>query len=253
MNFVDSSLRREFAGWYSTRLGMEMPIVRYGSWGHALLLFPTASGDFLEAERMYLIKSLEPLLFAGKVTVFSIDSINRHSWMNDSLPVHVKAKNQSLYSGYVEEEVAPYIRQVLQNPSARIGVTGASFGAFYAANAFFRRPDLFDTLIGMSGFYDLRPGYLRGYGDDNAYFNNPLSYLSHMNDHHVLETLRHSQIHIIAGQGAHERPEASVQLSNTLHLKAIPHNLDLWGQDVAHDWPWWRTMLPHYVGERVGW
>jgi hypothetical protein len=58
--------------------------------------------------------------------------------------------------GYVEDEVVPHIRRCLKNPSARIGVTGASFGAFHAANAFFRRPDLFDTLIGMSGFYDLR-------------------------------------------------------------------------------------------------
>ena len=51
-------------------------------------------------------------------------------------------------------------------------LTGASFGAFYSANAFFRKPWLFDTLIAMSGFYDLAPHYLRGYSDDNCYYNN---------------------------------------------------------------------------------
>ena len=177
MNYVDPALRREIFGWHSHRLGLDMPIVRYGHFGRALLLLPTASGDFLEAERMWLIKSIEPLLLAGRVTVFSIDSINRHAWMNDQVGVAEAARRQALYSGYIEEEVVPHIRRVLQNPSARIGATGASFGAFYAANAVLRRPDLFDTLIAMSGFYDLGPTYLQGYGDDNVYFNNPTSYL----------------------------------------------------------------------------
>ena len=55
--------------------------------------------------------------------------------------------------------MVPHIRRVMNNPHARVGVTGASFGAFHAANQFFRRPDLFDTLVAMSGFYDLEPDY----------------------------------------------------------------------------------------------
>ncbi len=23
--------------------------------------------------------------------------------------------------------------------------------------------------------------------------------------------------------------------------------LDVWGHDVAHDWPWWRTQLVHHL------
>ena len=137
---VDPGFRRELFGWHSARLGMEMPIARYGSWGRALLLFPTASGDFLEAERMWLIKSIEPLILAGRVTVFSIDSINNHAWMKRGLPVQEAARRQALYSGYIEHEVVPHIRRALQNDTARIGAAGASFGAFYAANALLRRP-----------------------------------------------------------------------------------------------------------------
>src|SRR3954462_10830453 len=72
------------------------------------------------------------------------------------------------------------IRKSLQNPSARIMISGGSFGAFQAANQFLRRPDLFDTLIAMSGFYDLAPGYLQGFMSSDAYFNNPMSYLPNM-------------------------------------------------------------------------
>jgi esterase/lipase superfamily enzyme len=253
MDYVDPALRREIFGWYSPRLGLDMPMVRYGHFGRALLLLPTASGDFLEAERMWLIKSVEPLILSGRLTVFSIDSINRYAWMNDQVSVPEAARRQALYSGYIEEEVVPHIRRVLQNAGARIGATGASFGAFYAANAVLRRPDLFDTLIAMSGFYDLGPTYLHGYGDDNVYFNNPLTYLPGISDAGTLDLLRHTQIHIVAGQGAYERPDASVRFSNALQDKGISNQLDLWGHDVNHDWPWWRRMLPYSLTERVGW
>src|SRR5262245_49366962 len=147
MQFTSPQLYREIFGWHSQRLGIDMPIVRYGNWGHALLLFPTAQADFLENERFWLIKAIEPHILAGKVQVFSIDSINRFAWMNREVSVPEKARRQMLYSGYVEDEVVPHIRRCLQDQHARIAVSGASFGGFHAANAFFRRPDLFDTLI----------------------------------------------------------------------------------------------------------
>ena len=252
--YVDPHLPRHIFSWYSPRLGMEMPIVAYGDRGHPLLMFPTAEADFLENERFWLIKSIEHLIFAGRVRVFSIDSINRFAWMNRNVSLPDAARRQAAYSAYVEEEVVPHIRRVMNNPRARIGVTGASFGAFHAANLFFRRPDLFDTLIAMSGFYDLEPDYTHDYRSDDVYFNNPVSYLANLNDPHTLHLLRDEcQIHILSGQGAHEAPELSRQLSDLLWTKGISHNLDLWGTDVNHDWPWWRKMLPYYLADKVRW
>lgn len=253
MQFVDPSLPRELFGWHSPRLGLDMPIVRYGSWGHALLIFPTAQADYLENERFLLIRALEPLIFAGRVTVFSIDSINRHAWMNREVHPLEAARRQSLYSAYVEEEVVPHIRLALRDDRARIGVTGASFGAFHAANQFFRRPDLFDALVAMSGFYDLVPDYARGFWSDDFYFNNPMSYVPNLRDEGTLDLIRRSQIHIVTGQGAHEAPEASRRFSTMLWDHGIWNNLDVWGHDMPHDWPTWREMLPYYVGERLGW
>ena len=252
--FVDPELPRQIFGWHSHRLGLDMPIVSYGYSGHPLLLYPTAQADFLENERFWLIKAIEPHLFAGRVRVFSIDSINKHSWMSSRVPIPVAAQRQALYSGYIEEEVVPHIRRVIGKPDARIATSGASFGAFHAANQVFRRPDLFDTLIAMSGFYDLAPSYTGAYCDDNVYFNNPVAYLSNMAEGPGLELLRtDTAIHIMTGRGAHEAPHRSEQLAKVLETKGIPHNLDLWGHDVAHDWPWWCKMLDHYLGSRLGW
>jgi esterase/lipase superfamily enzyme len=252
--YVDPSLPREFFGWHSPRLALDMPIVRYGRAGHPLLLFPTAMADYLEAERFFLIKSIEPHILAGRVQVFSIDSINRLAWMNDAVPPRESARRHALYAGYVEEEVVPHVRRAVGDPGARLGVTGASFGAYYAASTFFRRPDLFDTLVAMSGFYDLGDSYLRGHFDDNVYFHNPLSFLPNLGPGEALDALRtRSQVHIVTGRGPYEAPDASRRLAGVLGALGVPHNLDLWGFDVNHDWPWWRRMLPHYVDARLGW
>ena len=238
-------------GWYSPTLGQEMPIVSYGHAGHPLLLFPTAAADYLENERFWLIKAIEPAIEAGRVRVYSINSINSQAWMDDKLPVPEQARRQALYARYIEDEVAPYIRNA-GGSGSRIGTCGASFGAFHAANTFFRRPDLFDSVIAMSGFYDLGPDYLKGYGDDNCYFNNPASYLPNVSGQQ-LETLRTAtQIHILTGQGAYEAPDASRKLAAMLSNLGVPHFLDVWGFDVNHDWPWWRKMLPYAI-DRLGW
>ncbi|HVS00459.1 MAG TPA: alpha/beta hydrolase-fold protein [Thermoanaerobaculia bacterium] len=246
------SIPRHIEDWQSPTLGQRMPIVSYGHWGHPLLLFPTAAADFLENERFGLIGSVRQQIDAGRVRVFSINSINNQAWMDRGLPVQEQARRQALYARYVEEEVAPYIRNVCQTQDIRIATAGASFGAFHAANTLLRRPDLFDATIAMSGFYDLAPDYLHGYSGDDAYFNNPAWYLASLEgpNLHLLRTA--CRIHILTGQGDYEAPHASHQFSDILHRKEIPHRLDVWGHDVSHDWPWWRKMLPYAVDE-MGW
>ena len=154
---------------------------------------------------------------------------------------------QAEYDRYIAQEVVPFIQNNCRTPGIGIGCTGASFGAFHAANILFKHPDQFKTLIAMSGFYDLR-NYFNGYYDDNCYYNNPADYLPKLNDEHYLGRLRHDcRIVIATGQGAYEAPHYSRQLSDILNQKGIPHTFDLWGHDVSHDWYWWRVMLNTYI------
>ena len=247
--YVDPSLPRRLDGWTSPGLGLEMPVVHYGTAGQPLLLFPTAAADYLECERFFLIKAIEPAIQAGRIQVTSIESINRLAWMDRNLPVPEQARRQALYAGYVENELVPWIRHRTGLSSARIATSGASFGAFHAANAFFRRPDLFGAVIAMSGFYDLSPDYLRGYSDDNCYFNNPAWYLRDLEGEPLRRLREESKIVIVTGQGAYEAPDASRALAGLLGPRGIPHALEIWGHDVNHDWPWWRKMLPYYVDQ----
>lgn len=247
MQYVSPHIYRKIDGWRSPVLGMDMPIVTYGHAGHPMLLFPTAAADFLENERFFLIKAVEPAIMQGRIRVFSIDSINRHGWMDRHLAVREQARRQALYARYIEDEVVPYIRWASDNPYARILTSGASFGAFHAMNTMCRRPDLFDGVIAMSGFYDLAPDYFKGYSDDNCYFNNPAWYVPNIQGDALHTLQNYCSINIVSGQGAYEAPDESRRFSGILHSRAISHTLDLWGHDVNHDWPWWRKMLPFYV------
>jgi esterase/lipase superfamily enzyme len=224
---------------------MEMPVVAYGHAGYPLLMFPTAAADFLEYERFYLVDSIKYHIEAGRLRAYSINSVNRYSLMNDKAPPRLKAELLARYDRYITDEVLPLIRNDSGGQSPL--VTGASMGAYLSANTYFRHPDVIRGMIAMSGSYDVR-AYFDGYHDDQVYFNNPVSYLSNLDDDYFLPRLRHADaIVILTGQGAYEAPERSRELSNILRSKGIPHTLDVWGYDVDHDWPWWRKMLPYWL------
>lgn len=227
-----------------------MEIVTYGWYGFPLLMFPTAAADYLEYERFQLIESIAEFVEAGKLKVFSINSINRDAWMNKHVHPRDRAVKQEQFNKYVTEEVVPYI---WHNCNGRIGILtgGASLGAYHAANQFFRRPDIFDGMLAMSGNYNIR-NFADGYYDDNVYYNDPLAYLPSLNDAQYLPLLQQkSRVYILSGQGSYEDPENSRQLAGILASKSIPHTLDLWGYDMPHDWPTWRAMMRYYVGEKL--
>lgn len=246
-------MHRELKNFRSKHLAMDMPIVRYGHAGPALLLFPTWQSDHLESEQRGLVEAVADLLDAGRVQLFCIDGISPLAWCDEAVKVPEKVRRQALHSSYVENEVVPFIRNAIGDATARIAVGGASFGAFFATNALFRRPDLFGALLAMSGFYDLEDK-LDGYRHEQAYFNNPTWFVPNLPEGSDLELLRTAtKIELMTGQGAYELPIASVRFGRVLESKAIPHRLDLWGPEMAHDWPTWRRMIRVGVEERFGW
>jgi esterase/lipase superfamily enzyme len=230
---------------------MDMPLVAYGDTGYPLLMFPTAAADYLEYERFLLVDAIKPLIESGQLRAYSINSVNRYSLLNDKASPQWKAELLTRYDRYITEEVLPLIRDECGSDAKPL-TTGASLGAFLAANCYFRHPNEFRGTIAMSGSYDIR-SYLKDYYDNNVYFNNPAQYLANLDDDHYLPILQKADsIVIVTGQGAFEAPERSKDLSKILHSKGIPHLLELWGHDVKHDWDWWRKMLPHYLGRFFG-
>ncbi|MBK7432853.1 MAG: prolyl oligopeptidase family serine peptidase [Chitinophagaceae bacterium] len=242
-------MKRELNSWFSPALQKEMPIVSYGDYGFSLLLVPTAAADYLEYERFQLMDILAPYINSGKVRVFSINSINNESWLNNDMLGEHKAIRHNQFNEYVYNEVVPFIRNATSFETPII-TSGASFGALHSMNLFLKRPDLINGVISMSGVYDLTD-YTKGYFDEQVYFNSPMHHLPNLTDHHMLEQIRKSQhIHILTGSGDYEDPNASRAFAGALYNKGVNYELDVWSEEWKHDWPTWRAMLPHYLETR---
>ena len=242
-------MKIELTSWYSPSVNRDMPIAIYGDYGFALLLIPTAAADYLEYERFQLIHSIAPFIDSGKVKVFSINSMNNESWMNNAMLPEHKAIRHNEFNQYVFNEVIPFIKNSTSDETPII-TCGASFGALHSMNLFLKRPDIINGVIAMSGVYDLHE-YTKGFHDDQVYFNSPMNYMLNLTDDWYLENIRKSHhIHILSGSGDHEDPGAAGRFAKVLYDKGINYELDIWGSDMSHDWPTWRAMLPHYLQTR---
>ena len=241
-------MQREVTSWFSPSLNKEMPVAMYGHYGFALLLVPTAAADYLEYERFQMMDALAPLINAGKMKVFSIDSINKESWLNNEMEPAHKAIRQNDFNSYVHNEVIPFIRNNTSNETL-IYTSGASFGALHAMNLFLKRPDIINGVISMSGVYDLSE-YTKGFWDEQVYFNSPIHYIPNLTDPFYLDKIRASHhIHIYTGGGAYEDPDANRRFSQVLWDKGIWHELGIWEND-PHDWPTWLNMLPFIINNK---
>ena len=240
---------RSTTSWFSPSLQKEMPIVTYGTYGFALLLVPTAGADYLEYERFQMIDQLAPFIEAGKMKVFSIDSINKESWLNNEMLGEHKAIKHNQYNEYVYNEVIPFIKNAT-SWNTPIILAGASLGALHSMNLFLKRPDLINGVIAMSGVYDLTE-YTKGFFDEQVYYNSPIHYMPNLTDHNILEQIRSSQhIHILTGEGEYEAPDAARAFAGVLYNKGINYELSVWGNEWTHDWPTWRAMLPLFIDTR---
>jgi esterase/lipase superfamily enzyme len=237
----------EYHKWWSNNLNQDIELKVYGHAGKPMVVFPTQGGRFYQFEDFGMVGACSPLIAEGRIRLFTVDSIDNQSWVNWEISPSERALRHMDYDRYITQEVAPFIQQHSQNTGKYL-TTGCSMGGYHAANFFFRHPDLFDGTIALSGIFRLNM-FIGDYMDDNVYFNCPLAYLPHLDDAWYLDQYRSSHIIICSGQGEWEDEMIAdaKALGQILEEKQIPCWIDLWGQDVNHDWPWWQKQLPYFL------
>jgi esterase/lipase superfamily enzyme len=241
---------KRLTGWYSPNLNRKLELVAYGHAGKPVLLFPTAGGDQLEAENCALIRAIRWMIEDGRARVYTCGSISGESWLSESCLPEQKGKMQSAFDRYISEELVPWIRSDVGDSRVRLIGAGASLGAYNAVNAHTKHPELFWLSLAMSGTYDFER-WMKGYRDTDYYFNQPLLFVPNLKTGTQLDWLKQSFFQIASGRGRYEAPWESVRLGQVLGSKGIPNYVDLWGTEVEHDWPTWRTMLPVFLDRFV--
>jgi len=234
--------------WWSPHLEQDMELKVYGSAGKPMLVFPTQEGRFFEFEDFGMIEVCKATIEAGKLRVFTIDSVDAQTWTHPSLSVPQRVERYEAYERYVLQEVVPFIRENCGQEDQKMIATGCSMGGYHSANFFFRNPSVFDALLSISGVYRLNL-FIGDFMDDKVYYHTPLAFLPKLEDNSILEQYRESQIIISVGQGAWEDPmlEDTRNIKTILEDKKIPAWIDFWGYDVAHDWPWWRKKMDYFL------
>lgn len=232
--------------WYSSRLGCDITLARWGSIGQPVLVFPTAGGDAEEIERFHLVDVLGPLLDAGKIKVYSCDSVAGSAWFNRTGSPEHRMWIQNQFHQYVKHELVPAIRMDCRTPDLPVWSAGSSIGAFHAAAVVCRFPDLFHRALAMSGTFDLMRFIEVAEPTDDFRVSSPLHFVPHLEGLH-LDVLRTRFIQFATGEGRWENLGESWKLANVLGAKGIPNHVDSWGPSWDHDWITWRKMLPQYL------
>ena len=206
-----------------------------------------------------MVDVLAPMIESGLIHLICCDSIDQETWSVVDANPHKQHDYQSLiqlherWFEYITDELIPAV-----SDGQRLSVTGCSMGGYHAGNLFFRRPDLFDTMLSLSGLFHA-DYFFPGYQEELIYRNSPLHYLRDQNDPSLLlDTFRDKQIILCSGQGEYEgvTKESTCRLSKLLNEKGIPHWTDIWGFDVSHSFEWWRKQAKYFfdhilaVGER---
>lgn len=227
-------------------------VIRHGHYGRPMLVFPSEAGRAEDFANNGMLDAIRGLVDAGRVTLFCVDSIDGWTWSARDQPTEERARRHRVYHGWLEQSVLPHIAHEMGGWQTEIITCGASLGAYHAAHFTLQRADVAPLAIGMSGSYD--PTSWRGWGDigDATYFANPMAYVRGADGDHLNWLRSRASVLLIVGQGPFEwEPTKSypstLAFADVLREKGIPHQLDVWGYDSAHDWPWWQRQLAHHL------
>jgi len=211
-------------------------------------VFPTAGGDAEEIERFQLIAALSPLLEAGRIKVYSTDSVACRVLLAGEAPPSHCSWLMNQFDAFLYHEVVPAIRMDCKDPAAEVVAAGSSIGAFNSLAVLSRHPDVFSAAICMSGTYDL-DRLLKFEVTEDFYYSSPLHFLSSLGESEQLRKLRTRYVFMTHGRGRWEDPEQDFRMAKILGEKGVPNRVEPWGEEWDHDWPTWRVMLPHYLGQ----
>ena len=237
----------EYIREYSPILDREVEFKRYGYSGKPVLVFPSQDGDCNQYESFGMIDVLSDFIEQGRIQVFCVGSVDLESWSDLNGNPRYRIEMQEKWFEHICYEMVPRIQYISWRSD--IIVTGCSMGGAHAGILFFRRPDLFDTLISLSGEFDARM-FFGNYMDDLVYNNSVVDFLRDMPwDHPYLDLYRQKNIIICIGQGAWEGEllPSNRELDRILCEKQVPAWFDYWGFDVAHGWPWWRIQIRYFM------
>lgn len=206
-----------------------MTIRVYGHYGRTFLVFPCQNGQSDDYALNGMIDHFKPLLEEGKMKLICVDAIDLETFSNQYNSFEHRSYMQEQYYYYVINEVMPFIYQENNGFTLPI-VTGCSMGASQAAIMFFRRPDLFDGILALSGCYDMSY-FFSWWVNEHIYNNSPALFLENMDiNHHYINLYNQKKMVLCVGQGNYEYyvDWSFYKLKKSIERLGIKATMDVW-------------------------
>jgi esterase/lipase superfamily enzyme len=230
-----------------------MQLLSFGHFGAPVIAFPSGGGQYFDFESNGMIGAIAHLIEGGNVKVYCPEGLDNETWLNQGADPHWRGVRHDAYQDFIVNNLVPAIRFDCRSQEIRIALTGASLGAYHAANFALKFPHIFHYALCMSGRYDLEEVVGKS-GSPEIYFNNPMAYVYHLNDDGLEHVRRNTHLALVCGQGAWEEKclRDTHRLADLLASKSISHERDIWGEDVEHHWHWWRKQIAFHFGKTFG-
>jgi esterase/lipase superfamily enzyme len=234
-------------------MGRKIYLWQYGHFGAPVLVFPSAAGMAHEWENHGMTEALADLIDGGRVKFYCIESNVAEAWTRRENDPAWRIRRHMDYEKFIVEELVPFIRADCRAPTIPIAVTGCSLGAYYSANFALKFSSIFNYALCMSGRYDIGE-FAGGLQNQDVYYNNPMAYVPNLNGEALEQVRRNTYLTVVCGRGQWEdgNHQEAARFAALLEAKGIPHRLDLWGADVAHEWVWWQRQAGLYLRHRFG-
>ncbi|NMF25147.1 esterase family protein [Olsenella umbonata] len=231
----------------SKSLGQEANLIVYGEGGYPVVAFQTQDQKASELEDEGMVDALAEFIDGKQIQLFSVDNFDEQSWSLLNGDNEARAARQEDYFRFVTDELIPRVHE-LNASNLRPIAFGCSMGAVHAAIALFRRPDLFQGCMALSGIY--HSGYFFGdWMNSTLYDNDVLAFLPNMPlDHPYVGLYRNRSLLFCCGQGEDAQfADDERRMDAELNRLGVDHWCDYWGADVTHDWYWWKKQMAYFL------
>ena len=231
----------------SKSLGQEANLIVYGEGGYPVVAFQTQDQKASELEDEGMVDALAEFIDGKQIQLFSVDNFDEQSWSLLNGDNEARAARQEDYFRFVTDELIPRVHE-LNASNLRPIAFGCSMGAVHAAIALFRRPDLFQGCMALSGIY--HSGYFFGdWMNSTLYDNDVLAFLPNMPlDHPYVSLYRNRSLLFCCGQGEDAQfADDERRMDAELNRLGVDHWCDYWGADVTHDWYWWKKQMAYFL------
>ena len=234
----------------SRHLGRSIHLWCHGWYGTPVLVMPSASGMAHEWQLGGAVEALRPWLDAGIFKLYCVETNVSESWLSEGSASEKLDRHQA-YESFLLDELVPWIDGDCCTPGIPMVVCGVSFGGFLALNLALRHPERFSRVLTLSARYRVFPflGAVEQQRSLDAYYQQPLAYVPNLTGPALRRVAEKVSGVLVVGRGPHEGrclPE-TMAMAHALRSRGLRFGLDVWGDEVSHEWTWWRRQLVHHL------